>query len=299
MQSSTGNAVSGLSSKLWESSMNIIRTVSEMQRTAETLRLAGKRIGFVPTMGALHAGHLSLVQLAKVQTDETVMSIFVNPSQFSVTEDLSKYPRPIERDLALAESAGVSVVFLPDASEIYPSSFSSFVEVETISHVLEGEIRPTHFRGVATVVAKLFNITKPHVAVFGQKDAQQTVVVRRLVEDLNFDIQLVIAPIVREPDGLAMSSRNIYLSTAERGAALCLSQSLNMAEAMIASGETSAKTIVDGMTALVSKQPLARIDYIKCVSAASFQEQSHVAKGTFIVLAAKFGQTRLLDNLLA
>lgn len=280
--------------------LQLVRHPKEMQRLAESLRLSGKRIGFVPTMGALHAGHLSLVKIAKTKADAVVMSIFVNPLQFAPNEDFSRYPRPFERDVELATQAGVDVLFHPTMDELYGERFESYVSLERTSQGFEGEIRPTHFRGVATVVAKLFNITKPHVAVFGEKDAQQLSLVRNLARDLNFDIEIIGAPIVREPDGLAMSSRNVYLSAEERRDAPALYQSLKLAEAKIAQGERNAKfiesVVADFIAAATS---LAKVEYVAVVSADNFQRVEHLREGQeyFLLIAARFGNVRLLDNL--
>ena len=279
--------------------MNIITSISDMQRTADAWRREGKRIAVVPTMGYLHEGHLSLIAVAKKHSDVIITTIFVNPTQFSPSEDFSKYPRDIPRDKQLAESAGTDVLFIPAEKEMYPEHFVTFVNAETITIVLEGKIRPTHFRGVTTVVAKLFNITKPHVAVFGQKDAQQAVVIQRMAKDLNFDIDIIIAPIVREVDGLAMSSRNVYLSPDERKQATVLHRSLQLATQFIETGEQSCHTIIEKMTALISEQPSASIDYISIANSSTLQELSNLTKGDAILisLAARFGSTRLIDNI--
>jgi pantoate--beta-alanine ligase len=207
-----------------------------MQRTSDALRREGKRIGVVPTMGYLHEGHLSLMHIAKQQSDVLITTIFVNPAQFGPGEDFSQYPRDLKRDTQLAESAGTDILFTPDEKDMYPNGYHSFVIVERVTEVLEGKFRPTHFRGVATVVVKLFNITRPHVAVFGQKDAQQAAVVKQLVNDLNVGVEIVVAPTVREPDGLALSSRNVYLSADERRQSLALSRSLQLARQLVLNG---------------------------------------------------------------
>ncbi len=271
-----------------------------MQQTAEELHSQGKRIGVVPTMGYLHEGHLSLIRIAKQHTDVVVTTIFVNPMQFGPNEDFSNYPRDIERDRSLAESAGTDVLFTPETSEMYPTGYLTYVGVDNITTVLEGKVRPTHFRGVTTVVAKLFNITKPHVVVFGQKDAQQAVVLRQMVKDLNFDLQIIVAPIVRESDGLAMSSRNVYLSPSERKQSVVISQSLKVAQQFILNGEKNPERIRSEMVKLISAQPSVSIDYVSIADAATLQEESVLISGKtlLISLAVRIGTTRLIDNAL-
>jgi len=269
-----------------------------MQEFAAAARLQKKRIGVVPTMGFLHEGHLSLVRTAKEHSDLVIMTIFVNPTQFAPNEDLSRYPRDFDRDRALAESAGVDVLFAPTAEEMYPPDFDVYVSSEHLGTMLEGEFRPTHFRGVLTIVAKLFNISKANVAVFGQKDAQQAVVIKRMVRDLNFDIDIIIAPILREPDGLAMSSRNVYLSPAGRKQALALSRSLKLAEEMIARGERNAQAIIQSMSAHILREPDAKIDYIAITNHETLEQIPTLQNGTtaLISLAVRIGKTRLIDN---
>jgi len=280
--------------------LQIIREPKQMQQWAEHLRLSGKRIGLVPTMGALHEGHLSLVKLARAHADVVVMSIFVNPLQFAPHEDFARYPRPFARDVELARQAGVNVLFHPEMQMLYGEHFESYVSLERVSKGFEGESRPTHFRGVATVVTKLFNITKPHVAVFGEKDAQQLSLVKNLVRDLNFDIEIIAAPIVREPDGLAMSSRNIYLSAEERQLAPAIYKSLQLAELQIAQGERQAKVLEELVTqSMVSMAKPIQIDYVAVVNAESFQrvENMHEGQDYYILVAVRLGSVRLLDNL--
>ncbi|MFN3385988.1 MAG: pantoate--beta-alanine ligase [Candidatus Thermochlorobacter sp.] len=280
--------------------MQLIENPKEMQRLAETLRLAGYKIGFVPTMGALHAGHLSLVKIAKAKADKVVMSIFVNPLQFAPHEDFSRYPRPFERDVELATQAGVDVLFHPTMEQLYGERFESYVTLERTSQGLEGEVRPTHFRGVATVVTKLFNITKPHFAVFGEKDAQQLSLVKNLVRDLNFDIEILAAPIVRETDGLAMSSRNVYLSAEERQQATALYKSLKLAETKIAQGERNTHAIERMVTEFImAHAALAKVEYVAVVNAENFQrvEQLRDGQDYYLLIAARFSNVRLLDNL--
>lgn len=278
--------------------MIVLSSVREMQEMAVTARRDGKRIGLVPTMGYLHEGHLSLIRRAKTECEVVVTTIFVNPAQFGPQEDFSRYPRDLERDTRLASSAGTDVLFTPASDEIYPPGYRSFIEVEAITSMLEGKSRPTHFRGVATVVAKLFNIVKPHIALFGQKDAQQAVVIRQMAKDMNFDLDIIVAPIVRETDGLALSSRNVLLSVPERAQAVVLSQSLREAERLIAAGGHSASVILGKMRQLIAKQPLATIDYLSIADSTSLEEQSVLSRGASLLvsLAVKFGSTRLIDN---
>jgi pantoate--beta-alanine ligase len=280
--------------------MKIISGIGEMQNIANDLRRSGKRIGVVPTMGFLHEGHLSLIRVARQQADIVITTIFVNPTQFGPHEDFEKYPRNIERDTHLAESAGSDILFTPAVTDMYPDFYRTYVGVEKMTEVLEGKIRPTHFRGVTTIVAKLFNITQPDVAVFGQKDAQQSVVIRRMVSDLNFEINIIVAPIVREPDGLAMSSRNVYLSPAERKESTVLHRSLLHAKSCIEKGERQSSVIVAEMMKIISTSPLARVDYISIANPETLDEISLTKPGEAILvsLAVRFGATRLLDNAL-
>lgn len=276
----------------------VIRDVKQMQHRSNIFRKEGKRIGVVPTMGYLHEGHLSLIRIAQKRSDAVITTLFVNPAQFGPNEDLSRYPRNFERDLALATEAGTSILFAPDTADIYPEGYSTYVDVEGITDVLEGKSRPGHFRGVATVVSKLFNITKPHVAVFGQKDAQQVAVIRRMVQDLNFDLDVIIGPIVREDDGLAMSSRNTYLSEAERREAVVLSQALALAEKRIAGGERRCSTVLLAMRELIASSSSGKVDYISCADNRALQELEVMQQGdeVLISMAVRFGSTRLIDN---
>lgn len=271
-----------------------------MQTCAGEHRRAGRRIAVVPTMGYLHDGHLSLVRLARKHADVVVMTLFVNPTQFAPHEDLTTYPRDFERDVASAASAGTDILFAPDSTGMYPPGYLTYVEVETITGLLEGAVRPTHFKGVTTIVAKLFHCTLPDVAVFGQKDAQQAIVIRRMVNDLNFGVEILIAPIVRDPDGLAMSSRNVYLAPDERAQSTVLNRSLRLAEELIRSGERSSATITAAMRSLIVEQNLARIDYISVADAVDCRELASVDPGTTVLisLAVRFGRTRLIDNTL-
>jgi pantoate--beta-alanine ligase len=278
----------------------VIRDIREMQLTAERIRQSGKRIAVVPTMGYLHEGHLSLIRIAKMKGDVVITTLFVNPTQFGPHEDYERYPRDFERDLALASAAGTTHLFAPEASQMYPTGYSTYIDVGGITEVLEGKSRPGHFRGVATVVAKLFNLTKPHVAVFGQKDAQQVAVIRRMIKDLNFNIELVVGPIVREADGLAMSSRNTYLTPQQRKEAVVLFQSLKLAEARVKEGVQECRKIIDEMASLIKANSSGVIDYISIADNTSLQELRHLQPGqsVLISLAVKFGSTRLIDNLI-
>ena len=276
--------------------MEIITTVLEMQRWSDATRVRDQRIGFAPTMGYLHAGHLSLVAEARQLADVIVASIFVNPLQFAANEDLSRYPRDIERDTQLLTKAGTDVLFLPDVKEMYPEGFQTTVTVDRVTRGLCGALRPTHFQGVTTVVAKLFNMVKPHVAVFGQKDFQQLAAIRRMVVDLNFDIEIVGAPIVREADGLAMSSRNAYLSTPERHAGLCLSKALHAAATLAERGETDALRILAVARRVITDEPLARLDYAALVDLDTLEDVITVRAPALLALAVHIGKTRLIDN---
>jgi pantoate--beta-alanine ligase len=279
--------------------MNMIESPNELQQVSESLRLQGKKIALVPTMGALHDGHLSLVELAKARADVIVMSIFVNPLQFGKNEDFGKYPRPFERDKSLADSAGVDILFAPARDALYNQGFQSFVEIKEISQSFEGKIRPDHFRGVATIVNKLFNLAKPHIAVFGQKDAQQLALVRRMVLDLNIDVEILAAPIVRESDGLAMSSRNVYLNQQERQEAVLISEAIKNVEAAFAQGERNVEALLGIANRRLRASNLAKPEYVSVVSAIDFSEAKELKSGGeyFLIIAARFGEVRLLDNL--
>lgn len=280
--------------------MKIIASAAELQSMAEQARLQGRTIGLVPTMGYLHEGHLSLIEIAKKSCDVIITSIFVNPTQFAPNEDFARYPRDIKRDTELCRSAGSTVLFTPEESEMYPDGHATVVSVDGISSLLEGKFRPNHFRGVTTVVAKLFLLAKPHKAFFGQKDAQQCVIVKKLVRDLRFDIEIIVAPIVREGDGLAMSSRNLYLSPQERSEATILHASLCRAEELVKSGERSTSNIVRAMKNMIQQKQSAVIDYAEVVNAETLSALERIEKGTpaLAVLAVRFGTTRLIDNAL-
>ena len=270
-----------------------------MQQASEQLRLARKRIALVPTMGYLHAGHVSLFKLARAHADVVVATIFVNPTQFGPNEDYIRYPRDFEHDRSLAGGAGVDIIFAPSAEEMYTPGYASYVEVEHVSKIFEGAFRPTHFRGVTTIVAKLFNIVRPQTAFFGQKDAQQAFLLKKMTRDLNFNIEIIIAPIIREADGLAMSSRNSYLSKAERQQALVLSQSLFYAQKRITDGERNCDLIINEMKNIVLSGLPSQIDYIACVDPATFEILPNATKPQILfILAVRFGSTRLIDNIL-
>lgn len=271
-----------------------------MQLHAETLRREGKRIAVVPTMGALHEGHLSLIRIAKQHADVVITTIFVNPTQFEPNEDYQNYPREAERDSALAKSSGSDILFLPNTQEMYPVDYKTYVIVDELTHVLEGEFRSSHFRGVTTIVAKLFHITKPHLAVFGQKDAQQVVVITRMVRDLHFDIEIIVAPTVREPNGLALSSRNIFLSENERRDARVISRSLHDAQALIQSGERDTKKIIQGIHETMNEVTTVTPDYVSIVDPQSLRPLDTLRSGrkALIAIAARVGKTRLIDNIL-
>jgi len=276
--------------------MKLIESIREMQEEAGRLRLAGKRIGFVPTMGYLHEGHLSLMRLARPRCDVLVASIFVNPTQFAPHEDYAEYPRDLQRDLKLAESVGCDIVFHPQPAEMYPQPYHTYVVSEDVGDILEGASRPGFFRGVATIVTKLFHIVQPHLTVFGQKDAQQAFIIRKMVKDLNFNIEVIVGPIVREADGLALSSRNVYLSPQERRDATVLFRSLRQAEEMVAAGERDAGKIVAAMRKLIQQAASARIDYISLNRTDDLKAVDHIDTETLISLAVWIGKTRLIDN---
>ena len=273
--------------------MMIVSTLDEL-RSARLL-LDGK-LGLVPTMGYLHEGHISLARRAKAECDYVAVSIFVNPTQFGPNEDLAKYPRDLDRDLHLLEDAGVDLVWTPAPEVMYPSGFQTWVEVEEMTRPLEGAQRPGHFRGVTTVVTKLFNAVQPTKAYFGQKDAQQAAVIRRMTEDLNFPIEIVVCPIVRELDGLAMSSRNVYLDADQRKAATVLYRSLSAAKAAYEKGERNAEKLRQIIKATIASEPLAQIQYVSCADYDTLQELEKVTGKTLLSMAVFFGKTRLIDN---
>jgi pantoate--beta-alanine ligase len=274
----------------------IINSINEMQSYSETIRMQGKRLAFVPTMGYFHKGHLNLMREAKKMADYLVVSIYVNPTQFGPKEDLSKYPRDFNRDLMMAESVNVDVIFYPADKEMYPENYQTYVNVEEVTKNLCGLSRPGHFRGVTTVCAKLFNIVKPHVAVFGRKDFQQFIAVKRMVADLNLDLQIVGLPTVRETDGLAMSSRNVYLKENEKPSALTLVASLKLAQKLYEGGERNASVLINKTKKLITNAPYTDIDYIKICNTKTLTDIDEIAGEAVIALAVKVGKTRLIDN---
>ena len=276
--------------------MTEVLKISEIRGIIKAWKDKGFSIGLVPTMGFLHDGHLSLIQRARKQNDKVVVSVFVNPTQFGPNEDFDAYPRDIKKDLQRCESAGVDVVFAPAVADMYPSENKVYIDVEELGNGLCGAARPGHFRGVCTVVAKLFNIVKPDRAYFGEKDAQQLAIIKRMVYDLNFDVEIISCPIVREPDGLAMSSRNAYLSQQERAAALILSRALGEAKQLLLSGERDSRAAKQLMTDMISNEPLARIDYIEIVDAMSLVPVEIIKQPVLVALAVYIGKTRLIDN---
>ncbi len=276
--------------------MKIVSTVEEVRKYVKEAKKQDKTVGLVPTMGYLHEGHGSLITKARETTDFVVVSIFVNPMQFGPTEDLESYPRDLDKDAAFCESLGADLIFHPEPSEMYHEGFSSFVDMTVLTEELCGLSRPVHFRGVCTVVNKLFNIVTPNYAFFGQKDAQQLAVIKHMVDDLNMDIKIVGCPIVREEDGLAKSSRNTYLSADERKAALILSKSIKLGNETFAQGEKDAKTIISKMSELIESEPLAKIDYVKIVDRLTMQQIETVDRPALLAIAVYIGKTRLIDN---
>jgi pantoate--beta-alanine ligase len=276
--------------------MKIIKSVRKMQSYSESLRLQGKRIAFVPTMGYFHEGHLALMKEAKKMANCVVVSIYVNPAQFCPNEDFAKYPRDLERDLKMAESVNVDVIFYPPNDEIYPADYQTYVEVEKVTRNLCGISRPGHFRGVTTICLKLFNIVKPHIAIFGKKDFQQFISIKRMVDDLNLDLQIIGLTTVREPDGLAMSSRNKYLKEDERSSALTLSASLKLAQKLYSDGERKASVIINEVKKLIKKDDYTDIDYVKICETNTLNDVKEIKNQSVIALAVKVGKTRLIDN---
>ncbi len=276
--------------------MRIVRSVGEMKAVSRELRARGARIGLVPTMGYLHEGHLSLVRACRAKSDATVVSIFLNPAQFGPKEDLGAYPRDLERDVASLEKEGVDHVFHPEPSDMYPDGYRTYVEVEDLEDRLCGRSRPGHFRGVCTVVLKLFNIVRPDAAYFGWKDAQQVIVLRKMAADLDLDVRVEALPLVRDADGLALSSRNSYLSPEERKAALVLSRSLSEARRRIEGGEKDAGTIMRGIEEAVAAERLARLDYVEVVDPVNLRPLDRVDGEALVAMAVFIGRTRLIDN---
>jgi pantoate--beta-alanine ligase len=278
--------------------IEVVQTVKEMQARADRMRRQGKMIAFVPTMGFFHEGHLSLMRIARKKGDDLAVSIYVNPTQFSPGEDLDAYPRDLDRDLALVEKENVDVVFTPDNAELYKEKFQTYVTLEKLPNYLCGLSRPIHFRGVATVVTKLFNIVKPHIAVLGQKDYQQLAVIRQMVRDLDFDIEIIGAPIIREPDGLAMSSRNSYLSPDQRASALSLYTSLIKAQSLVENGIKDAAKIIEETSMLIKSHSETKIDYIAICNPETLVDIQTIDGPALMALAVKVGKTRLIDNLM-
>lgn len=277
--------------------MKIVVSPLEMRKIAAEKRSAGQRIGFVPTMGCLHEGHMSLVDLVRKEADAVVVSIFVNPAQFGPGEDFERYPRNLERDSELCRARGVDIIFHPSADDMYLPDRSVFVDEERMSRGFCGESRPGHFRGVLTVVAKLFNIVQPDIAVFGQKDAQQARLIQQMAADLNFPVRILLAPIARESDGLAMSSRNAYLSPAERKEAVCLARALDLAAELYEGGERDSARIAGRMAELIGRAPSAKIDYIDIADSLTFEHIDKINGPAIVLLAVRIGKTRLIDNL--
>lgn len=278
--------------------MKLVDNIQRMSMLSKILKKEGKTIGFVPTMGYLHDGHMSLARAARQHTDVVVISIFVNPAQFGPGEDIEKYPKDLKRDEDIAGLAGADVLFCPSVAEMYPEGYATYVNVDRLTETLCGKSRPEHFRGVATVVAKLFGIVRPDIAYFGQKDAQQAAVIKKMAEDLNIDLEIKVLPIVREKDGLAMSSRNVYLSKDERKEAVCLKEALDKAEQAIKSGERDPGIIISGMKELVTSKSSARIDYIEIVDLKNLRPIAPLSGDVLIAMAVFIGNTRLIDNVI-
>lgn len=276
--------------------MRLCETIEEVRQLLNTVRTEGKSVALVPTMGYLHQGHLSLVNQAKLRFDVVVMSIFVNPTQFGPNEDYEAYPRDLQRDAALAAEAGVNVIFAPTPREMYPQFFSSYVNVTGVSEPLCGGSRPGHFQGVATVVTKLINIIQPNAVFFGQKDFQQVLVIKRMVEDLNINAEIIAVPIMREADGLAMSSRNVYLSPEERQAGLVLYRSLQLAQELVANGEKDIGQLKKAVLNNILEEPLANVDYVEILSLPNLTKIELLTGKALLALAVRFGKTRLIDN---
>jgi pantoate--beta-alanine ligase len=279
-----------------EQRLEIIKSVREMKSRAKALRGEGAVVGFVPTMGFLHEGHLTLVRTARELSDTVVVSIFVNPTQFGPNEDFEDYPRDLDRDIELLEAAGGDIVFVPEASDVYPSGFATVVHVQRMGEKLCGAFRPGHFDGVCTVVAKLFEIVRPSLSVFGQKDGQQVAIIERMVEDLDMGVRIIRGPIVREPDGLAMSSRNTYLSPGERAEAPVLHQALEGARERFEGGEIDAAKVLEEIRASIEAKPHAQVQYVAAVDWKSLDDVTELREGIMIALAVHFGRTRLIDN---
>ncbi len=277
--------------------MDVISKIDVIREQLNTYRKAGKKIGLVPTMGYFHQGHLSLMEIARQKCDVVVTSLFVNPTQFAPGEDFETYPKNLTRDQELAKNQGVDILFVPTEKLLYPEPFFTYVISEKLSKVLCGNKRTNHFRGVTTIVAKLFNIVQPDIAVFGQKDYQQAIIIQKMVEDLNFPIEIIVAPIVREKDGLAMSSRNTYLTKEQRKQAPVIFKALSRAQELFQSGETNAKIIHALINETIKSSSLAKIEYIEIVNAKNLKKDLNIIPGTFVAVAVYYGKTRLIDNL--
>jgi pantoate--beta-alanine ligase len=276
--------------------IKVITTVQETKVQIKEWKNQGLTIGLVPTMGYLHEGHQSLIKRAVAENDRVVVSVFVNPIQFAPNEDLATYPRDLEADKKLCDETGANLIFHPEPSEMYPNGFSTHINMDGLTKELCGKTRPTHFGGVCTVVGKLFNIVQPDRAYFGQKDAQQLAIIKRMVQDLNFNLEIIGCPIVREADGLAKSSRNTYLSAEERKAALVLSQSIRLGEEMVKNGEKNSKAVINAMTEKISSEPLAKIDYVDVVNALTIEPVDEISGEILVAIAVYIGKTRLIDN---
>ncbi|MCX5703329.1 MAG: pantoate--beta-alanine ligase [Candidatus Omnitrophica bacterium] len=277
--------------------MKTIRSIKEMVRVSREMRLQGKTIGFVPTMGALHQGHLSLIRKARQETAIVVVSIFVNPTQFQPKEDFKKYPRNLKRDSSLCKREGVDIIFSPKAKAIYPADYRTYVFVQGLSAVLCGKSRPGHFKGVATVVTKLFNIVCPDTTYFGQKDLQQVIIIKRMADDLNMPVKIKVMPTIREKDGLALSSRNVSLNEEERKDATVLYEALQKAKDLIRNGDTDTQSIIGRMRRIINERGITKIDYISIVDLDNLQPLKKITNNSFIALAAWVGKTRLIDNI--
>jgi pantoate--beta-alanine ligase len=275
----------------------IVANIKKMSQFSRSLHRKGKTIGFVPTMGYLHEGHLSLARQARRDTDAVIMSIFVNPAQFGPEEDFKKYPRDLKRDIALAKKAGVDIIFYPSAHDMYPKEYKTYVDVEKLGGILCGKSRPGHFRGVLTVVVKLFNIVQPDIAYFGQKDAQQALIIKKMAEDLNMPLKIRVMPIIRQKDGLAMSSRNAYLSAEEKQDALLLHQALLLARGLVKRGKRSSSYVIKSIRTMIRKKKNASIDYIEIVNAENLEPVKFMKGKVLIALAVWIGKTRLIDNI--
>ena len=278
--------------------MKVVGTIKEVRNLVKEWKKNGESVGFVPTMGYLHEGHGSLITKARENNDKVVVSIFVNPLQFGPSEDLESYPRDLEKDSKFCESLGADLIFHPEPEEMYHDDFSSYVDMSVLTEELCGLSRPVHFRGVCTVVSKLFNIVQPDNAYFGEKDAQQLAIIKHMVQDLNMDVNVVGCPIVREEDGLAKSSRNTYLSPEERKAALILSKTIELGKKLIADGEKDADVLVAKMKANIETEPMAKIDYVKAVNGLTMQQQKEIKAPMLVAMAVYIGKTRLIDNMI-